>query len=40
MEEFRGISMYQACLMHARADRALRLVVAKQLVEFDLTAAV
>lgn len=29
--------MYKACLMHARADRALRLVVAKQLEEFDLT---
>ncbi len=29
--------MYQACLMHARADRALRLLVAKKLEEFDLT---
>lgn len=29
--------MYQTCLMHARADRALRLVVAKQLEQFDLT---
>lgn len=37
MDEFRGISMYQTCLMHARADRALRLVVAKQLEQFDLT---
>lgn len=37
MENFQGLSMYQACLMHARADRALRLVVAKQLEEFDLT---
>lgn len=37
MEEFRGISMYEACLMHARADRALRLVIAKRLEEFDLT---
>lgn len=37
MENFDGISMYQACLMHARADRALRLVVGKHLEEFDLT---
>lgn len=37
MEELRDISMYQACLMHARADRTLRLLVAKQLEQFDLT---
>ncbi len=37
MAESREISMYQACLMHARADRALRAVVANQLEEFDLT---
>ncbi len=29
--------MYQACLMHARADRALRLLIANQLEQFDLT---
>lgn len=29
--------MYQTCLMHARADRTLRLLVAKQLEQFDLT---
>ena len=29
--------MYEACLLHARADRALRLVVAKQLERFKIT---
>lgn len=32
-----SVNMYEACLTHARADRALRLVVAKQLERFDLT---
>ncbi len=29
--------MYRVCLMHARADRVLRLLVANRLEEFDLT---
>ncbi len=32
-----NINMYEACLMHARADRALRLVVSKHLEQFGLT---
>lgn len=37
MEDSEEINMYEACLMHARADRALRLVVSKQLEQFELT---
>lgn len=29
--------MYQACLQHSRADRALRVVVSRQLEKFDVT---
>lgn len=29
--------MYEACILHARADRALRAVVAQQLEHFDVT---
>jgi DNA-binding MarR family transcriptional regulator len=32
-----GVSMYEACLLHSRADRALRLVVSKQLEQFNVT---
>lgn len=31
------MTMYEMCLLHARADRALRTVVAKQLDEFKVT---
>lgn len=31
------ISMYQACLLHSRADRALRMVVSRQLEQFNVT---
>lgn len=31
------MTMYEACLMHSRADRALRLVVANALEEFNIT---
>lgn len=37
MDISNNVNMYEACLMHARADRALRLVVSKQLEQFDLT---
>ncbi len=37
MGEADNVNMYEACLMHARADRALRLVVSKELEQFDLT---
>jgi DNA-binding MarR family transcriptional regulator len=30
-------SMYQACLLHSKADRTLRVVVSKQLEQFDIT---
>lgn len=29
--------MYEACLLHSRADRALRVMVSRQLERFDLT---
>jgi DNA-binding MarR family transcriptional regulator len=29
--------MYQACLLHSKADRTLRVVVSKQLEQFDIT---
>lgn len=32
-----GVSMYEACLLHSRADRALRMVVSKQLEQFNVT---
>lgn len=31
------VTMYEACLAHSRADRALRLVVSKQLEKFNVT---
>ncbi|MBA3758068.1 MarR family transcriptional regulator [Candidatus Saccharibacteria bacterium] len=31
------ITMYEACLLHSRADRALRMVVAKELDQFGIT---
>jgi hypothetical protein len=37
MEESEEITMYQACLLHSRADRALRLVIARQLDQFNVT---
>ncbi len=30
-------SMYEACLMHSRADRAMRMMVSRQLERFDVT---
>lgn len=33
----RTITMYQACLLHSRADRSLRMVVARQLEQFNVT---
>ena len=32
-----SISMFEACLLHSRADRALRVVVTRQLEQFDVT---
>ncbi len=37
MTDNASITMYELCLLHARADRALRLVVTKQLEQFKLT---
>lgn len=37
MDEVKPISMYEACLMHSRADRALRVVVSRQLEDFNVT---
>ena len=37
MEKFSLPTMYELCLMHARADRVLRAVVAKQLESQKLT---
>ncbi len=37
MEKFELPTMYELCLMHARADRAMRAVVAKQLDSQNLT---
>ncbi len=37
LEDDTVITMYQACLLHSRADRALRLVVARQLEQFNVT---
>lgn len=31
------ITMYEACLLHSRADRTLRLIVAKQLDQYKIT---
>jgi len=32
-----AISMYQACLMHSRAERVLKTIVAKHLKSFEIT---
>ncbi|HTE58020.1 MAG TPA: MarR family transcriptional regulator [Verrucomicrobiae bacterium] len=37
MEDTSPITMSQACLLHSRADRALRVVVSRQLEQFDVT---
>lgn len=37
MEDTEEITMYKACLLHSRADRALRLVIARQLERFNVT---
>ncbi len=37
MEKFDLPTMYELCLMHARADRAMRVVVSKQLESQHLT---
>lgn len=31
------ITMYEACLLHSRADRTLRLIVSRQLERFNIT---
>ena len=31
------VTMYQTCLLHSRADRALRLVVSRKLEQFNVT---
>lgn len=37
MNNFELPNMFELCLMHARADRTMREVVAKQLSPFDIT---
>lgn len=37
MDELQTATMYDVCLMHSRADRALRVVVSRQLEEFNVT---
>jgi DNA-binding MarR family transcriptional regulator len=37
VEEYKNITMYEACLLHSKADRALRLVVSRQLDSFELS---
>ncbi len=32
-----SLTMYEACLLHSRADRALRVMVSRQLERFDVT---
>lgn len=36
-ERSEPITMYEACLLHSRADRTLRLIVAKQLEQYHIT---
>jgi DNA-binding MarR family transcriptional regulator len=36
-EQSEPITMYEACLLHSRADRTLRLIVAKQLEQYNIT---
>lgn len=36
-EDGRTYTMYEACLLHSRADRALRVVVSRQLERFNVT---
>lgn len=33
----RTMTMYEACLLHSRADRALRVVVSRELEQFNVT---
>ena len=37
MNDDNAITMYEACLLHSRADRALRVVVSRQLEHFNVT---
>jgi DNA-binding MarR family transcriptional regulator len=37
MEDYQNLSMYQACLLHSRADRALRVMVSHKLEEYKLS---
>lgn len=37
MGELESISMYEACLLHSKADRALRVTVSHQLEEYGLS---
>lgn len=37
MNNLDNITMYEACLLHSRADRALRMVAARGLEQFDIT---
>lgn len=32
-----AVTMYQSCLLHSRADRAMRLVVSRRLEQFNVT---
>lgn len=36
-ENDRSLTMYEACLLHSRADRALRVVVSRHLEQFNVT---
>ncbi len=33
----RNATMYQVCLMHSRTDRSLRMIVSRELDQFDIT---
>ena len=37
MEETKPVTMYHTCLTQSRADRALRVVIARQLEKFNVT---
>jgi len=37
MSEINDMTIYEICLLHSRADRALRLVVARELESHDIT---
>lgn len=37
MSDLDNMTMYEMCLLHSRADRALRLVVSRELEDYDIT---